>query len=441
LSDPLVYARAVHFAATLLVAGTAFFLVFIAEPAFGATKNDAAAAVRRRLNWIARLSLALAVISGAVWFDLTAAAMSGQPLADIFTQGIWWTVFSQTTFGNAWLIRFVLACLLAALFDPSLAERLFTSHWIKPALVLSAAAFVGTLAWAGHAAGGLGVEAVVHPTADVLHLVAAAAWLGALIPLALLLKAAGESDNALPIARAVTLRFSTLGMASVGTLLITGSVNTWYLAGSIAALTGTDYGRLLLIKIGLFFVMVAIAAVNRQRLTPRIVHHADASAAQQAVRQLKRNAMLETAAGTLILVIVAVLGTLPPGSHANHHPAGAIPADATFQHIHTTQGMADVMIEPGRAGAAAHVTIHLWDDDFALLPAKAVTLTLTPPEAAEKAGAKPVMRAALQDSDQAWQIDGIELPQPGNWTVTVNAVLGAGPSLVLEAPIVIDPKP
>jgi copper resistance protein D len=443
LSDPLVYARAVHFAATLLVGGTSFFLVFIAEPAFGAAKGDTAiaATVRRRLNLIARLSLAFAVISGAIWFDLTAAAMSGQPLAGIFSQGVWWTVLSRTTFGNAWLVRFALACLLAALFDPSLTERLAKSAWLKSALVIAATAFVGTLAWAGHAAGGLGAEALIHPFADVLHLVAAVAWLGALIPLALLLKSARDNDSALPMARVATLRFSTLGIASVATLLITGGLNTWYLAGSIAALTGTDYGRLLLIKIALFFVMVAIAAVNRQRLTPRLVQQADAASARQAVRRLKRNAALETAAGALILVIVAVLGTLPPGSHANHHPAGAIPADASFQHIHTTQGMADVMIEPGRVGAATRVTIHLLDEDFAPLAAKAVTLTLTPPEAAEKAGAKPVTRSALRDSDQAWQVDGIELPQPGNWIVTVSAVLGSGAPLVLEAPIVIDPKP
>jgi hypothetical protein len=98
--------------------------------------------------------------------------------------------------------------------------------------------------------------------------------------------------------------------------------------------------------------------------------------------------------------------------------------------------MADVMIEPGRVGTA-HATIHLWNEDFGALAAQAVTVTLTPPAA----GGKPVTRTAVQDADQAWQVDGIELSEPGNWTVTVNAVLGSGPPLVLEAPIVIDPNP
>lgn len=437
MTDPLVYARAIHFATTLQVAGVAFFLVFIAEPAFRGANDDTAVAatVRRRLTWLARISLAFALISGAAWFDLTAAAMSGQPVADVFSQGVWWTVLSETTFGNDWLVRFVLACLLAALFDPSLSERRTRSTSIKSALVISAAAFAGSLAWSGHAAGGIGVEAIVHPIADVLHLVAAAAWLGALIPLALLLKSTGQDDGALAIARTATLRFSTLGVASVATILATGTINTWYLAGSISALVDTDYGRLLLIKIALFFVMVAIAAINRLRLTPRLVQGTNVIAAP-AVRQLRRNAMLEATAGAVILGIVGLLGTLPPGSHANHHPAGDIPADAAFQHIHTEQGMADVMIEPGRVGTA-HATINLWNEDFGTLAAQAVTVTLTPPAA----GGKPVTRTAVRDADEAWQVDGIELSEPGNWTVTVNAVLGSAAPLVLEAPIVIDPKP
>ncbi len=437
MTDPLVYARAIHFAATLQVAGVAFFLVFISEPTFRDANNDTtvAATVRRRLTWIAWINLALALISGAAWFDLTAAAMSGQPVAEIFSQDVWWTVLSDTTFGNDWLVRFVLACLLAALFDPSLSERRTRSTSIKSALVISAAAFAGSLAWSGHAAGGIGVEAIVHPITDVLHLVAAAAWLGALIPLALLLKSTGQDDGALVIARTATLRFSTLGVVSVATILATGSINTWYLAGSIPALVDTDYGRLLLIKIALFFVMVAIAAINRLRLTPRLVQGTGTTAAQ-ALRQLRRNAVLEATAGAVILGIVGLLGTLPPGSHANHHPSGAIPADAAFQHIHTGQGMADVMIEPGRVGTA-HATIYLWNADFGPLDAHAVTFTLTPPAA----GGKPITRTAVQDADEAWQVDGIELSQPGNWMVTVDAVLGPGNRLVLEAPIVIDPKP
>ena len=135
-----------------------------------------------------------------------------------------------------------------------------------------------------------------------------------------------------------------------------------------------------------------------------------------------------------IIAIVAVLGTLPPASHAHHHAAsGAISADATFQHIHGENGMADVMIEPGRVGNA-NAAIRLWNNDLETLDAREVTVTLTAPTAG-----KPTTRVASRDPDGAWHVDGIELTQPGNWTVSVAAALGPGSRLVLTAPIVIEP--
>ena len=79
-----------------------------------------------------------------------------------------------------------------------------------------------------------------------MHLIAASAWLGGLLPLALLLTAARREGISLALAREATLRFSTLGLISVGVLIATGSVNGWILTGSVPALVGTDYGRLLL---------------------------------------------------------------------------------------------------------------------------------------------------------------------------------------------------
>ena len=241
------------------------------------------------------------------------------------------------------------------------------------------------------------------------------------------------------IARAAVLRFSTLGIVAVGTLLVTGIVNTWYLAGSIEALTGTYYGQLLLAKIALFFAMVAIAAVNRQWLTPRLMRSAGETerATLGAISRLRRNAVIEALAGAAIICIVAVLGTKAPASHANHHPGyGALPADSAFVHIHTEQAMADVMIEPGRVGMA-HATVHLWNEDFEPLAARDLKFSV----AAPVAGSAPTTHTAVQDSDGAWQIDGLGLTQPGNWMVTVDADLDSGSRVVLAAPIVIDPAP
>jgi copper resistance protein D len=432
----MIYVRAIHFAATLMAAGVVFFIVFVAAPACRAVGDDTRvrAALRPRLAFIAWFSLVLAVGSGAVWLVLTAASMSGEPPADVLSGGVLWTVLSQTNFGFDWTVRLLLACLLAATFVPLLAARDRDVVWIDAAAVVLAAAFPGTLAWAGHAAGAEGVEAFIHPAADFLHSAAAAAWVGALIPLALLLGAVGGKDASVTIARTAILRFSTLGLVSVATLLATGTVNTWYLVGSIPALVGTYYGQLLLAKIALFVAMVAVAAVNRLRFTPRLVHGASMSATQNAIGQLRRNAAIEALAGAAIICIVAVLGTEPPAIHAAHHHPGAIPEDAAFVHIHTEQGMADVMIRPGRVGEA-RVTIHLWNDNDVPLDAREVKFSVTPPSG----GSNPEVRVAVKDTDGAWQVDRIEFSQPGNWTATVDAVLGSSSHIVLSAPIVIEP--
>jgi putative copper resistance protein D len=439
LADPLLYARTIHFAATMLVAGVVLFAVFVAAPAWrGAAGNGAVAIkVRAQLAAIAWIGLALAAFSGAAWLVLTAAAMSDLSAAQVFGDGVLWTVLSQTVFGRDWLIRLVLACALAATLPSLLTPQNHKTRWIETAAAVLAAAFAGTLAWSGHAAGGLGGEAILHPAADVLHLIAAAAWVGALVPLIVLFAAAAGADDAsLAMARTATTRFSILGIVSVGTLLATGIVNTYYLAGSVPALLHTDYGRLLLIKIVLFLAMVAIAAVNRLRLTPQLLQQASIATSRDALRQLRRNAATEASAGAIVIAIVAALGTMPPAIHAAHqHPTyGPVPADAAFVHIHLTEGMADVTIRPGRTGLA-RVTIRLWNEDFEALNARQVSVTLTAPAAASQ----PTTRPARQGRDGAWQVDGIALSEPGNWTISVDVVLDQTKRLTLTAPIVIEP--
>lgn len=438
LADPLLYARTIHFAATMLVAGVVLFAVCVAAPAWrGAASNGAVAIkVQARLAVIAWISLALAAFSGAAWLVLTAAAMSDLSAPQVFGDGVLWTVLSQTVFGRDWLIRLVLACALAATLPSLLTQQNHKTRWIETAAAVLAAAFAGALAWSGHAAGGLGGEAILHPAADVLHLIAAAAWVGALVPLIVLFAAAGADDASLAMARTATTRFSILGIVSVGTLLATGIVNTYYLAGSVPALLHTDYGRLLLIKIALFLAMVAIAAVNRLRLTPQLLQQASIAASRDALRQLRRNAATEALAGAIVIAIVAALGTMAPAIHAAHqHPTyGPVPADAAFVHIHLTEGMADVTIRPGRTGLA-RATIRLWNEDFEALNARQVSVTMTAPAAASQ----PTTRPARQGRDGAWQVDGIALSEPGNWTISVDVVLDQTKRLTLTAPIVIEP--
>ena len=311
MDDPLIWVRAIHFGATMMVMGGVFFRAFIAEPAFRVA-NDAtvAARVRFRLIMMGWIGLAVTVLSGAAWLVLLSERMSELSLVEVFRQGAVWTVLSETDFGTDWGVRLVLAGLLAAVWawgEPS------HSHHRRAGAIVVAAALVGALAWAGHAAASEGVEGVIHLAADILHLVAASAWFGSLVPLALLLRAARRVPQAPAVARAAVLRFSSLGVASVGTLAATGLVNSWILAGSVQALVDTDYGHLLLAKVALFLVMLSFGAINRLRLTPRIVHAPNAAVAADMLRQIERNSLIETGLAAIIIAIVGLLGTLPPG--------------------------------------------------------------------------------------------------------------------------------
>jgi putative copper resistance protein D len=317
--DPLIWVRAVHFAATVSVSGVVFFLAWVGEPAFrmAAADEAIAALVRRRLAGIAWISLAAVVLTGVAWLVLLAKQMSERPLAAMWSEGVLRTVLLDTDFGNVWLARSVLVVLVALAWGPFPFAGTPRSPWRRGATLAFAAALVGALAFAGHAASGEGVDGIVQEAADFLHLVAAAAWVGALLPLAVVLGAAQDRHGArgapaVAIARAATLRFSTLGIVSVAIVLATGIVNSWERVGSVAALVGTDYGRLLSVKVALFLVMLAVAAVNRLQLTPRLVQEPDAAAQQDALRQLRRNALVEAGLGAIILVIVASLGMLPP---------------------------------------------------------------------------------------------------------------------------------
>jgi putative copper resistance protein D len=319
VDDPLIWVRAIQFAATVLVSGVVIFEAFVGTPAFRAVPADEpmVGLVRLRLARIAWCSLGLVVLSGVAWLIAQSVQMSGQSFDELWSGGALATVLFDTDFGHVWLARCAVMALLAAALFPSYFNAARPALLRRGAALASAAALAGALAFSGHAAAGTGVESFIQQSADVLHLLAAAAWAGALVPLAVTLGAAANDrgSTSLTLARAATRRFSTLGIVSVATILATGIVNTWELAGSAAALFGTDYGRLLLAKVALFLMMVAVAAVNRLRLTPRLVQGSDASA-QHTLRRLRNNCLIEAALAAVILFIVGMLGTLPPGNEA-----------------------------------------------------------------------------------------------------------------------------
>jgi copper resistance protein D len=305
VDDTLIVWRALHFAATIQVAGVLIFCRYV-------LRNRSPAYLGPPLRLIFWISLVLAFISGAAWFCTVAASIDDATWATAITDGTAATVLTDTQFGRAWLVRIVAGLLLAAsaLFGRKNRIAVLTSH------VALATVFVGGLAFAGHAASTPGVQGDVHLAADILHLIAVSAWLGGLLLFALYLSGVGpnEPPNAMGGIQNVTQRFSNIGIAAVLTIAVTGIINTSNLVGSAALLTQTEYGLLLSIKVLIFLAMVIVAMVNRFALTPRLLK-------PNAVAALRRNALIETALGLLILCIVAALGTMPPAlfDHSGMH--------------------------------------------------------------------------------------------------------------------------
>jgi len=416
VNDPIILARAVHIASTIIAAGTIFFIVLVMEPALAGARGASVVALRRRCDLMFIGALALAIVSGAAWLALLAADIYGAPLADVCLHGGLISVLANTRFGFIWSLRLTIALVLSiSVLWPGL-------RWLQLA---TAAALVGLLALVGHAGATPGVLGNVHFISDVAHLIAAAAWLGSLPVLALLLAMARPPKG---FATKAAIQFSKVGIVSVGVLAATGLINSGMLLGSARDLVTTTYGQLLALKIGLFLSMLGVAAVNKFYLTPRVK-------SWTSRRALLRNTLGETGLGLAVILVVSALGTMPPTAH-HHLPTANVPADAAFTHIHSEEAMAEVTIEPGHVGIVnAHIRV-MHEDSSGFATGK-VRLVLDPPGL----GAQAIDRAAVQQPDGTWQVNGLALPRSGNWMVRVIFPGDKGRQIVLDAPIVIEPNP
>ncbi|MCK1794705.1 copper resistance protein CopC [Streptomyces sp. XM4193] len=114
-----------------------------------------------------------------------------------------------------------------------------------------------TWAMAEHAS--TGPQPQVAVPVSIVHLLAMAVWLGGLAALLSVLYR-GE----VPVPRAAVRRFSAVAFGAVVVLAATGLYQSWRQLGSWSALTGTEYGRLLLAKLALLGVLLVAARYSRR---------------------------------------------------------------------------------------------------------------------------------------------------------------------------------
>ncbi|URM27205.1 copper homeostasis membrane protein CopD [Pseudomonas frederiksbergensis] len=214
----------------------------------------------------------------------------------------------ETDVGLAGVVRIV------ALLTAALAVMLRA-----PGVSLWIAAFAGgialsSLAWNGHGAMDEGSRRDWHFTVDILHLLVAGAWLGALAAFALMAKITALQTEARIrlLARAVS-RFEVIGAVIVVVITVTGVVNYLFIVGpKLDEVFLSTYGILLFIKVVLFAGMLVLAALNRFHLGPLLERSLRDGQYTVAANALRRSVVVELVAAVVIVGLVAWLGTLSP---------------------------------------------------------------------------------------------------------------------------------
>ena len=257
---------------------------------------------RRLLAIVAVLAAALAVVS-LVELGLQGAAAAGTGLG----QGYQWDVISSVTgtrFGTYALIR---AGLAAALCVVALIARAQGGRPSSPTLVVAvllAAGLVVTPGLSGHAS----VSGAVSMVADAAHVQAAGIWTGGLafVVLGLVLTRGGKRWE---LAATSVPRFSTMAVVSVAVLLAAGTLNGYLQVRAWRGLWETEYGILLLVKIGLVLPLLALGAYNNRYAVPRLRAQI---ASRFERRRFMRFASIELVVMVAVIGVTAALVNAPP---------------------------------------------------------------------------------------------------------------------------------
>ncbi|WP_445215618.1 copper resistance CopC/CopD family protein [Bradyrhizobium sp. Pa8] len=346
---------------------------------------------------VPRVALAIGIPGATASVGALGLDLLGLPPAALATAAPWKVAFA-TSAGPALLVAIV-AMLLALMA--------LRSAWYARALAIIALVGVGlSLAMTGHAATAP-PEALTRP-AIFLHGLGVTIWIGALAPLVALVSK--PTTATLP----VVSRFSRIAALAVGVLALTGLALAIVQLEKPVALVETRYGLILSIKLALVTGLLALAALNRFRLTPALARDETGTPA------LKRSILLEGAIALAILAVVAGWRFTPP-------PRTIIPETPLAIHIHSDKAMFQVLVSPGKPGVDDFV-LQLMTGEATPLIAKEVTLTLSLPER----GIEPMERGALLEPDGYWHVRKVELPFAGRWHVRIDALVTDFEKVTLE---------
>jgi putative copper resistance protein D len=286
----LALCRFVHFLAAMLAFGMSAYLWTYAPERL----KLALSPIVRRFALVASL---VALLTAFAWLALESASMADDWSAAL-DPGAIGAVLTDTAFGHAWALHLALAAALVAVVAFGLHAR-----WAVTSLV--SAALLASLGLVGHAAMQTGVEGALHRANHAVHLIAAGAWIGGLVPFAMCLRAS-ERDGLRKDAVRAMAGFSFWGQLIVAAIVLTGVVNIALTSHHPPVPPTTPYRALLVAKLVVVATMILLALFNRFVLAPRLKTRADVLAT------LRATSLAETALGCIVIALVSVFALLDP---------------------------------------------------------------------------------------------------------------------------------
>jgi copper transport protein len=206
-----------------------------------------------------------------------------------------------TRFGLMYEIGGVIAIVGATLAAIALVDRR-----VGRLAFVAALALLPVPSLAGHALD-RGQWRPLNAVADILHVGAAAIWIGGLLALAVGLPRAARRlapEQGSRFTAALVPRLSSVALVSVALIAATGLVRALSELSAVHQLWSSGYGRALVIKTAFLVAIVSLGWLNRTRLVPSI---------GTALGTLRRNVALELILFAGIVIGVAFLTDLTPG--------------------------------------------------------------------------------------------------------------------------------
>ncbi len=410
-----VIARWLTYLSAMTVVGGALFILAVWQPA----RESSGVGKELRPPWRGLSTIALFVLIAAnlFWLLIQAGQASGGEIALPWDAAVVQVLFN-TRFGVLWLARLVLALILIWLVRQPQTRR---KRWIT---LFAGSLLLLTISLGSHAAAQ--PQPVLPVLADWVHLAAASVWVGGLVHFIVSLYAirslegpdrpTNVGDNVRWGLTAVLIpRFSALALVSVTLLALTGVYATVLHVGSFEALSGTAYGRTLLVKLIIIVPMLLLGAGNLLITSPKMRRAAadDGNVGGPTlVGRFRRLVTSEVALGAAVLFSVGVLTTLPPARVATE-----LPMLGGTQEVDGANEVAlEIALEvtPGRPGLNTFL-VTITRDGQPLDGVKEVSLQFTPATAEV-----PPSTAQLTGTGSGqYSINGGFLALPDDWQVQV----------------------